>query len=134
VDEVVERAKAGRHAEIMDVRDYWAMTCYPSLSPPYRVEMDKGTLIVTSSHGARHYYTITDQKRVPPGFTLTATDFHIDRTGFLISEKRRDVCSGDLAADGNDSRNVTCSRMANELGFHGIQRREFREACKEQPE
>jgi hypothetical protein len=45
---------APAHAELRDVRDYWAMTCYPSRAAPYRVEFMSKVLRITSSSGVRH--------------------------------------------------------------------------------
>jgi hypothetical protein len=45
-------APAMAHAELRDVRDYWAMTCFPPRGAPYRVEVVKGgNLIITSNRG-----------------------------------------------------------------------------------
>jgi hypothetical protein len=129
-------------AEIIDVRDYWQMVCYPQDAAPYKVEVTPGTLTITSVRGVRHHYRATAHGRLPPGFTVMATDFRIGRTltagfsashGFLITDTGRDECSGDdlEAGPAIDPHNIGCSRMASTLGPHGRQRAEFRDSCKE---
>jgi hypothetical protein len=95
-------------AEIMDVREYWAMTCYPPAAAPYRVAfIQNTTLRVTSYRGVPHDYRIVGNERLSPGLVVTARDFRIGRTltagfsasrGFLVSEHGRDICSGDVEA------------------------------------
>jgi hypothetical protein len=90
-----------------DVRDYWAMTCFPSRSSPYRVEFKgrENSIVITSTHGVHHHYHIVENRSVLQGFVVRATDFNIGRTimavfgpngGGLASDAGEDVCSGDL--------------------------------------
>jgi hypothetical protein len=95
------------HAELMDVRPYWNMTCFPARNAPYQVEDINGrTLVITSIHGVRHRYAVIDSRFARPGFVITATDgnrvlrarFGPDH-GWLSTATDTDRCSSDLAGD-----------------------------------
>jgi hypothetical protein len=61
-----------------EYRNYWAMTCTPDDSPPYKVESIQDNwspkLIVTSTRGRAHEYHVTKHITDYPGFHLYATD------------------------------------------------------------
>jgi hypothetical protein len=89
-------------AELLDIRDYWHMTCFPSYSMPYDVEIIKGQTLVISSH---RYYHIVSATRSTPGFVVKAIDENIGRAitagfgparGYVETITGIETCSGDM--------------------------------------
>ena len=93
------------HADELDVRPVWTMTCFPSSRAPYEVTANHHThqLIITSSTGRVRSYSIVDSRQVLQGFAVTAIGWgrrinagFSATKGMLQVDGKYDFCGGDL--------------------------------------